>query len=132
MKTRSREVVKFGDTIQLFHVKSGKYLRIYPDKLAKDERQNLLVNLNSAGDTYSWLTLLPRFKVDHIGDPVVTGTELYLSIAERPNEFIHCSERDPLPGKMREVNCSLEATSWKIVIFQNIADAVEAQNKNWC
>jgi hypothetical protein len=128
MKTRSREVVKFGDTIQLFHVKSGKYLRIYPDKLAKDERQNLLVNLNSAGDTYSWLTLLPRFKVDHIGDPVVTGTELYLSIAERPNEFIHCSERDPLPGKMREVNCSLEATSWKIVIFQNIADAVEAQN----
>jgi len=118
MKTRLKESVKFGDTIQLFHVKSGKYLRVFPDKLAKDERQNLLVQLSASGDVFSWINVLPRFKIDHIGDPVQSGTELYLAIAERANEFIHCSERDPLPGRLREVNCSLEATCGKLLYFR--------------
>ncbi len=43
--------VLFGDTIQLFHVKSKKYISIYPDKLALQERENLRVSVPTHSST---------------------------------------------------------------------------------
>ena len=99
--------VLFGDTIQLFHVKSKKYISIYPDKLALQERENLRVSapthsstcprtylfiqvsLSSTGDNYSWLKIIPRFNIDKEGDSIKDNNEMYLTIAERIGEYIH-------------------------------------------
>eukprot|EP01032_Pedospumella_encystans_P029966 gene29966-33821_t len=49
MKKKHGQKVNFGDIIQLFHVKSGKYLTIVPEKLAKVERENIHVMLDVNG-----------------------------------------------------------------------------------
>jgi hypothetical protein len=93
--------------------------------LAKVERENIKIVMCETGDPYSWLQILPRFKIDRITDPIPHGTELYLGLAERPSEYIHVADRDSLPGERRDVNCSLEATSWKLNIFRTAADTID-------
>jgi hypothetical protein len=123
MRKRMGQAVSFGDCIQLFHVKSGKYLQVIADQLAKTERENLRAVLSSHGDSFSWLHVTPRFKIDREGDSVQSGAEIYLKVAERSNEFIHCADKEPLAGGSREINCSLESSSWKMTIFQSSVDA---------
>lgn len=117
--------VVFGDVIQLYHVKSKKYLKIIPDKLALDERENLSVVLHSAGDVNSWLQILPRFKIDREGDVIQSNNEIILKVIERNSEYIHCADRYPKQGSHREVNCSVEMSSWKMSIFQSSLDMLD-------
>eukprot|EP00605_Chrysophyceae_sp_TOSAG23-4_P001362 GSChrysophyteH1.ASY1.ANO1.1482.1 assembled CDS len=67
MSKRVGESVRFGDIIQLFHCKSGKYLTVEANILAKNERENMSVALDSGGNPYSWLVVTPRFKIDREG-----------------------------------------------------------------
>ena len=110
---------------QLFHVKSGKYLTIIPDKLANIERENVTVTLDVSGNAFSWLQVYPRFKIDKEGDRVLSNAEIYLKVAERANEFVHTADRPPLPGHHREVNCALESTSWRLKIYQRSSDSID-------
>jgi hypothetical protein len=126
LKKKQTNHVFFGDIIQLFHVKSMKYLKIIPDKLATDERENLKIVLDPNGDIYSWLQVSPRFKIDREGDRINSNNEILLKVVERPGEMVHCSDRKPVSGKPREVNCSLEFTSWRMVIFQTTLDSIES------
>jgi len=103
MKQKSGRPVLFGDTIQLYHVKSKKYLTVLPKKLAVDERENLKVVLNSGGNPYSWINVVPRFKIDREGDNINSGVELLLKAALRQNEFIHVSEKRPRQGSSNEI-----------------------------
>eukprot|EP01040_Poterioochromonas_malhamensis_P001446 gene1446-1534_t len=125
MQKKLGQTVVFGDIIQLYHVKSGKYLKVIPDQLAKDERENIRIVLDSKGSSYSWMQVCPRYKIDRDGDRVLNNSEIYLKVAERSNEYLHRADRDPLPGHEREVNCSLEATSWRLNIFQSSVDSVD-------
>jgi hypothetical protein len=124
MKNGITQVVLFGDLIQLYHVKSGKYLQVFPHKLAMDERENVKIGLDVNGNQFSYLQVCPRFKIDKDGDRVLTNTEIYLKVSERANEYIHSADRDPLPGSPREINCSLEVTSWKLSIYQSSTDVL--------
>ena len=112
--------------IQLFHVKSGKYISIVPDHLARDERENIQVSLDPHGSAFSWLNLLPRYKIDREGDRILSNTEVVLKVAERSNEFIHCSEKSPPAGCCHEVNCSLETTPWRLSLFHSM-DSSDSQ-----
>jgi hypothetical protein len=112
--------VCFGDTIQLFHVKSGKFVTIAPDQLARDERENIRISLSTDGNPFSWIQILPRYKIDRIGDRILGDTEVLLKAAERPNEYIHCSEKGPPSGYFHEVNCSLEISGWRLSLYQNV------------
>lgn len=114
-----------SNTSQLFHVKSGKYLKVIPDQLAKDERENIRIVLDPQGNSFSWIQVIPRYKIDREGDRVLNASEIYLKISERSNEFIHRADRPPLPGQDIEVNCSLEPTSWKLNIFRSSVDSVD-------
>ena len=126
MKLKMSNLVLFGDIVQLRHVKSGKFLTMNPGVLARDERENVQVSLNKDGSSLSWFTLMPRYKVDHVGDKINSNTELVLVAAERPTESLRCSDKAPPATKYREVNSSTESsTPWKMVIFQNSTDAVE-------
>ena len=106
------------------HVKSGKFLTVVADELAKVERENLRLVLSSDGTANSWLQLMPRYKIDREGDDIKSNTEMLLKVAERTNEYIHCADKDSADGN-REVNCSLELSSYKVTIFQSSADAVD-------
>jgi hypothetical protein len=110
---------------QLYHVKSGKYLEVIPDKLAKEERENVRVGLDVNGSMNSWIQICPRFKIDKEGDRILSNVEAYLRLVEKGAEYIHSAHLDPAPGQNREVNCSLELTSWRIAIFQSSTDAVD-------
>ncbi|KAJ1428063.1 hypothetical protein B484DRAFT_450044, partial [Ochromonadaceae sp. CCMP2298] len=125
MRKKIGQVVLFGDVIQLFHVKSGKYLQVVPGKLAKEERENVRLGLDVNGNAYSWLQIQPRFKIDKEGDRILSSAEAYLKAAERGSEYIHSADIDPGVGCGREVNCSLESTSWRLNIFQSSSDAVD-------
>ena len=94
-------------------------------ELARDERENTKVTLDRVGSVFSWLQLCPRFKIDRDGDRILSGAEAFLRVVERSNEYIHRADRDPLPGREREINCSLEASSLRLSIFQSSLDAVE-------
>ena len=98
-----------------------------PDLLARDERENVQVSLIAYGSPNSWLQLLPRYKIDREGDRILTNTEVVLKVAERPNEFIHCSEKPPPLGCHHEVNCSLETTAWRLSLFHS-KDPTEVNN----
>ena len=125
MKNKVGLPVGFGDVIQLYHVKSKKYLIVNPKILANAERENSKVSLSTSGNVHSWVQFMPRFKIDREGDRILTSSELFIRIAERPNEFVHCAEKSPKDGFAREVNCSLENTSFKLTIFQDCGDAVD-------
>jgi len=127
MQKKFGKPVLFGDIIQLYHVKSGKYVKIIPGELARVERENIKIVLCETGDPYSWLQILPRFKIDRVTDPIPHGTELYLGLAERVGEYLHVADRDSLLGQRREVNCSLEATSWKLNIFQTADESCDTK-----
>ena len=87
------ESVRYGDQIQLKHVKSNKYISVTTTQTAETERENLVVVLNTAGSALSWLTVMPRLKIDQEGDVVRNASDVYFKVAERNNEFLHCSER---------------------------------------
>lgn len=126
MKHKIGQPVVFGDIIQLRHLKSGKFLNLIPAKVATDERENLTIILDTQGSPYSWLEVAPRYKIDRIGDNVQTNTEVYLRVSERKNEYIHAADRHLTTQRPREVNCSLEPTSWRINIFTSSVDFTDS------
>ena len=99
--------VLFGDIIQLFHVKSGKYLTVSPTELGKTEKENVRIYLNPDGDSNSWLQILPRFKIDREGDRVAGSTEAYFKFADRANEFLHCAVTIYIYIYIFKFNCDL-------------------------
>ena len=80
--------------------------------------------MSSTGDNFSWINIIPRFNIDKEGDAIRDNNEMYLTIAERAGEYIH-SAHQIHDGKLREVNCSLEASSWKLNIFRSSLDRLE-------
>jgi hypothetical protein len=123
MKQKCGTVVKFGETIQLRHVKSSKFLTVINGELARDERENLCVALTQDGSMDSWLQFLPRFKINKEGDKIPNGSEVFLKVSERMGECIHCSERLPPLRRLREVNSSVDAqTPWRLTVFTSITD----------
>eukprot|EP01035_Chromulina_nebulosa_P042246 gene42246-57196_t len=75
LKQKHGQVVLFGDVVQLFHVKSRKYLQVLTGKLARVERENTRVALDVNGSTLSWVQIYPRFRIDKEGDRILTNTE---------------------------------------------------------
>ena len=126
MKHKIGNNVLFGDTVQLLHVKSRKYLTVKPGVVARDERENMSVYLSSEGDQYSWIQLLPRYKIDREGDRISNNTEVVMHVSERQSEHIHCSDRAPSGQWGREVNASMETGSpWRMNIYQSSQNGVD-------
>jgi hypothetical protein len=119
MEQKRGSAIAYGESIQLRHLKSGKFLTVSSSEVADVERENMRVYLTEDGNSSSWIQLMPRFKIDRDGDPVLNEGEAYLRLAERPNEFLHASN-STLSGKTRskEFNCSLEKTPWVLERYQ--------------
>jgi hypothetical protein len=119
MKNKFGEPIHYGDSIQLLHVKSKKYVTIVENEVSPSERQNIRVLLHPRGTSASWLVIQPRFRINKLGDVVITNSEIKLNVAERMNEYLHTSEAATPSSSLREVNSSLEPTSWVLNIFQS-------------
>ena len=119
MKHRMGTPVKFGDVIQLLHLKSKKFLYVPGKDLARDERENMLLSLSVDGGLNSWIQLLPRFKINKEGDNVANNAECILRLSERGAEHFHCSEKKPSGvSRFREVNISMETqSSFRLSIY---------------
>ena len=124
MKTKFGTPVRYGDTIQLLHVKSKKYLTIIPTEVAAVEKENIKISLDVAGSTESWLIVQPRFKINQTGDMVMSNAEVKLNVAGRSNEYVHCADKS-LPDCPHEVNSSLEPTSWLLSIYQSSLQSLD-------
>lgn len=123
MKNKSGNILFLGDTIQLLHVKSGKFITVQPTDLARDERENMKVTLSADGSVMSWLKIQPRYKINREGEHLTNNTEILLKVIERSNEFLHCSDRLPPRGKLTEINSCLDTpTPFRIQIFQRTID----------
>jgi hypothetical protein len=96
-----------------------------PGELASTERENMKVLLDAEGDQYSWLQIMPRFKIDRSGVQITSETEVCLKVRERANEFIHCASRKLTADSDAEVNCSLESTFWYLNIFQSVKHSID-------
>ena len=119
MKNKFGEPVHYGDSIQLLHVKSKKYVTVVEHEVSLSERHNIRVLLHPKGTSTSWLVIQPRFRINKLGDVVITNSEIKLNVAERMNEYLHTSEVATPSSSLREVNSSLEPTSWVLNIFQS-------------
>jgi hypothetical protein len=120
MRHKVGNKVLFGDVVQLLHVKSKKYLTIKDKVLARDERENTAVFLSPAGNSFSWMQLMPRYKIDKEGDRISNNSELIIHVSEKGQDHLHCAERDPAGGRRREINSSMEAvTPWRVSIFES-------------
>ena len=117
--------VCFGDTIQLFHVLSEKYVTILPDQLAEEERENLKVVMSSHGSSLSWLKLTPRYKIDRVGERISSKHEIAISIFERGGEYMHVAQKEAREGRFREINCCLEVSWWAIHRYQGFEESIE-------
>jgi hypothetical protein len=139
MQQKLGEPVRFGETIQLQHALSRKFLTILSTQTAVVERENLLVQLDPAGSMMSHLKVCARLKIDEEVGVVMNNTEVFLKVAESErDQFIHASaqlfkqpslafskqtpgSRSYLKdGESREVNCSLEKTTWRVAVFDPV------------
>lgn len=130
MKQKMGTIIKFGETIQLLHVKSGKYVTVKSTELARDERENMAVCLRAEGSMDCWLQIMPRFKINKEGDMITGNTEILLKVSERSGEFLHCADKKPPPRRIREVNSSGDsATPWRISIFTSVREILFRQSE---
>lgn len=118
MTSKYGSELRYGDVIQLLHVKSKKFINVVGKSVARAEKENIRVSLHETGTPNSWFIIQPRFKINRNGDFVFSNTEIVLRVAERNNEYLHCADR-LLELYPREINASLEATSWVLNVFQS-------------
>jgi len=65
-KQRLGEPVKFGDTIQLQHALSRKFITVQSFETAESEHQNLKVQLDPLGNDQSHLKFMARLRIDEV------------------------------------------------------------------
>ena len=63
--------ITYGQTIQLQHVRSGKFLVVLNRTLADMDKGRLKIGLVSHGSSKAWLTFAPKFKTRTIGSDVL-------------------------------------------------------------
>jgi hypothetical protein len=122
MNIKIGKPVAFGDAIQLRHVKSRKFLTVSANALAKDERENMKITVETDGDSLSCLGFIPKQRFEREGQLLINQSEVMLRVNDRPGEFLHAAKNyiTEVSGDTpkAEVNCSLEASLWTVVLYQ--------------
>ncbi|WKY04843.1 hypothetical protein Q1695_005670 [Nippostrongylus brasiliensis] len=118
-------VIQYGTTVQLLHVKSDKYVTVQKNSPAKCERNAMKVYLDRAGNEGSWFIIEPAYKHYVIGDSVAAGNKISLIPYSVNNQTsghvkhqLHLSHyllKDHQSAA--EVNCLNECTEWQVFMF---------------
>ncbi|VDL75993.1 unnamed protein product [Nippostrongylus brasiliensis] len=118
-------VIQYGTTVQLLHVKSDKYVTVQKNSPAKCERNAMKVYLDRAGNEGSWFIIEPAYKHYVIGDSIAAGNKISLIPYSVNNQTsghvkhqLHLSHyllKDHQSAA--EVNCLNECTEWQVFMF---------------
>ena len=122
-------VLKYGQTVQLIHYKTKKYLTSNVKRVASAEKDCQYMGVEAGGSAYSWFTILPRYKMRSLGDEVETGDCVIFELNKQEGTFLHCSE-NPSPHLVPfQTGSSLlhEAsigpiTGWTLTLYRSAAD----------
>ncbi|OQS02173.1 Inositol 1,4,5trisphosphate receptor type 2 [Thraustotheca clavata] len=85
------QLVVYGQTIQLQHVISGKFLTAKAKTLADVDKSSMKITLQEHGSTKCYFTFLPRYKTRSVGSTVVYQDSVCLVQAKYTNHFVHLS-----------------------------------------
>uniref|UniRef100_A0A914YSR1 Inositol 1,4,5-trisphosphate receptor n=1 Tax=Panagrolaimus superbus TaxID=310955 RepID=A0A914YSR1_9BILA len=119
-------VIQYGTSVQLVHVKSDKYLTMQKNSPARQERNAMRVYLDKLGNEGSWFTVEPVYKHVSIGDNVMSGERICLIPYSNVNtpttsqikQQLHLSQHFLHDHENAwEVNCLNEHTEWQISLF---------------
>jgi len=83
--------------------------------------------LCESGSQLSWLTILPKLKIDQEGDVVRNAADVYFKVSDRSNEYLHCSSKtvEDTDDKLKEINCSLERSAWHLMMYDTFPSAAD-------
>eukprot|EP00397_Hematodinium_sp_SG-2012_P000177 GEMP01000177.1.p1 GENE.GEMP01000177.1~~GEMP01000177.1.p1 ORF type:complete len:2785 (+),score=546.68 GEMP01000177.1:287-8641(+) len=133
-KMQLREPLSYGETIQLLHLKSNKFVTVQPKVSATTEKESRLVVLQEGGP-YSALNISPFYKYKMQGEPVRYDEQISLSVMKLGDKwFLHPSDavvRTEEDGKRSifEVNCSTRSTlGFFLALYSAMPDALEFSN----
>lgn len=116
------ERVRYGDVIQVRHVKSGRFIEVQRRKAAELETSCLSISLSGDEPTEDcWFTVKPRYQYQSEGDPVRLSAVVNLVCAKTGQEMLRISS-SPFPSgspfrEFREVNAGSECAGWKLLLF---------------
>ncbi|XP_019849953.1 PREDICTED: uncharacterized protein LOC109580835 [Amphimedon queenslandica] len=82
--------VLYGDSIQLQHVASKKFVKVCSEA-SKTESNNLLVSLSEENFEECIFKILPRYKVRSEGDEVRYNDQLKIENIKNQGQYLHCS-----------------------------------------
>jgi hypothetical protein len=76
--------VQYGQTVQLQHVRSGKFVTSISNTVAEVHNECMRVALQEGGSEGSWFSFQPRFKVRMDGGQVYYGDQCMLQTVRQP------------------------------------------------
>ncbi|XP_019849951.1 PREDICTED: inositol 1,4,5-trisphosphate receptor-like [Amphimedon queenslandica] len=89
-KRRFGSPVLYGDSIQLQHVASKKFVKVCSEA-SKTQSNNLLVSLSEENFEECIFKILPRYKVRSEGDEVRYNDQLKIENIKNQGQYLHCS-----------------------------------------
>ncbi|KAL6045107.1 Inositol 1,4,5-trisphosphate receptor type 1 [Balamuthia mandrillaris] len=115
----------YGQTIQLLHKTSNKFVTVTVKQIADIEKHCLRVGLDQTGNEGSYFTILPRFKIRSEGEMVQIGDQVLL-VSKEHDLYLH-SSREKLTNdhwestsslfRYKEVNAATVLESWRVLPF---------------
>ena len=114
----SGNTIKYGQDVQLLHVKSGKQLFVDKRNLAELEKTCTLMRLVSEGSSACHFRFMPRYRFRKEGEDIGLGDYMLLSSVLVAGQNMHVSV-DAFRDGRREVNCApeKERAKWKAVSY---------------
>ena len=125
-KRRKGDPVPYGQTIQLYHVASRRYVRISTTTTSRREPSHLKVDLSEEITRGSWFRIMPRFKVRAEGDPIRGNDQVVIESVESVGQYWHAStlplqELHPSAAN-HEINLSVNKSAFVMVLHASIMD----------